>query len=222
MNRLGMEAAEWEAVAPIVLEAGPVLLMSHLACGDDPTSPMNAAQLAAFRAMTEGTGVPRSLSATGGILLGPEYHFDLTRPGIGLHGCDPFTAGQQALCLSLPVIQTREVAIGETVGYGGAWVAEIPSMIATVSAGYADGLMRALSGKATLWAGDTPCPLVGRVSMDLITVDVTHLDEVPATLDILGPHQGADTLAAIAGTISYEVLTSLGPRYGRRYVGGRG
>ncbi len=221
MNRLGMEAAEWAAVAPIVLEAGPVLLMSHLACADDPASPMNAAQLAAFRAMTDGTGMPRSLAATGGILLGPEYHFDLTRPGIGLHGCDPFTTGTRALRLSLPVIQTREVAAGEVVGYGGTWVAEIPSVIATVSAGYADGLMRALSGKATLWADDTPCPLVGRVSMDLITVDVTHLGEVPATLDILGPHQGADALAAVAGTIGYEVLTSIGPRYGRRYVGGR-
>jgi alanine racemase len=221
MNRLGVEPGEWEAAAPLVLGARPVLLMSHLACADDPGHPANAAQLDAFHAMTDGTGVPRSLAATGGILLGPEWHFDLTRPGIGLYGAAPFAGGQPAVRLALPVIQTREVAAGEAVGYGCSWVAEIPSVIATVAAGYADGLTRALSGRARLWAGDIPCPLVGRVSMDLITVDVTHLGEVPPTLDILGPRQGVDDLAAVAGTIGYEVLTALGPRYGRRYTGGR-
>ncbi len=221
MNRLGMEPAEWQAVAPIVLEARPELLMSHLACADEPGHPMNDAQLAAFHAMTDGTGVPRSLAATGGILLGPDYHFDLTRPGIGLYGGLPFADAAPAVRLSLSVVQTREVAAGETVGYGCTWTAEIPSTIATVAAGYADGLMRGLSNAATLWAGDTPCPVVGRVSMDLITVDVTHLDEVPAELDILGPMQGPDALAAAAGTIGYEVLTALGPRYRRVYAGGR-
>lgn len=221
MNRLGIEAPEWEAVAGIVLEAGPVLLMSHLACADAPDDAMNALQLANFHTMTDGAGVPRSLAATGGVLLGPDYHFDLTRPGIGLYGGLPFAGAASALRLSLPVIQTREVAAGEGVGYGRAWVAPGPALIATVAAGYADGLHRSLSGRATLWAGDVPCPLVGRVSMDMITVDITHLDEVPAELDILGPHQGVDELAAVAGTIGYEVLTGLGPRYMRRYVGGR-
>jgi alanine racemase len=219
LNRLGMEAGEWEAVAPILLAAGPELLLSHLACADEPDNPMNAAQLAEFHAMTDGTGVPRSFSATGGILLGPDYHFDLTRPGIGLYGGLPFDAGQPVMTLSLPVIQLRDVAPGETVGYGGTWAADAPTRLATVSGGYADGLQRTLSNAAVLWHGDVPCPVLGRVSMDLITVDVTHLDEAPQSLEIIGPFQTADDLAGIAGTIGYEVMTALSPRYTRRYIG---
>lgn len=217
MNRLGVELLEWQAVAPILIEAGPELLMSHLACADEPDHPMNEAQLQAFHAMTDGAGVPRSLAATGGILLGQRYHFDLTRPGIGLYGGLPHETANPVVTLSLPVIQTREVAPGETVGYGCTWAAETPAIIATVAGGYADGLIRTLSNAAVLWDGDTPCPLVGRVSMDLITVDITHLAEVPRSLDILGPHQSVDALAETAGTIGYEVLTALGPRYLRRY-----
>lgn len=220
MNRLGMEEAEWEAVAPFVLEAGPEMIMSHLACADDPDHAMNELQLATFHAMTDGTGVPRSLAATGGILLGPKYHFDLTRPGIGLFGGRPFENAARVVRLSLPVIQSRIVQDGEPVGYSCTWTADEEATIATVSGGYADGLLRSLSGKAILWDGDTPCPVVGRVSMDLITVDVTHLKQIPRTLDILGPHQTVDDLADIAGTIGYEILTSLGNRYGRRYIEG--
>ena len=220
MNRLGMEEAEWEAVAPFVLEAGPEMIMSHLACADDPDHAMNELQLANFHAMTDGTGVPRSLAATGGILLGPKYHFDLTRPGIGLYGGLPFENAARVVTLSLPIIQTRNVQAGEPVGYSCTWTAEEDALIATVSAGYADGLLRSLSGKAILWDGDTPCPVVGRVSMDLITVDVTHLSQIPRSLDILGPHQSVDELATIAGTIGYEILTGLSARYHRRYIEG--
>lgn len=220
MNRLGMEAGEWEAVAAFVLDAGPDLLMSHLACADEPGHPLNAQQLAAFQAMTDGTDLPRSLSATGGILLGAEYHFDLTRPGIGLYGGMPFDQGNRAVTLSLPVVQVREVEAGEIAGYGCTWTADAPARLATVSGGYADGLFRALSNNAVLWAEDVPCPIVGRVSMDLIIVDVTHLPGDPRALDILGPHQTVDDLAGSAGTIGYEVLTSLGPRYDRRYAEG--
>jgi alanine racemase len=222
MNRLGIEMLEWEAVAPILLEAGPVMLMSHLACADEPDHPMNLAQLQAFHEMTDGTGVPRSLAATGGILLGPQYHFDLTRPGIGLYGGRPFETAERVVGLSLPVIQTREVAAGEFVGYACAWEAEGPAVIATLQGGYADGLLRALSNNAVFWDGEVPCPLVGRVSMDMITADVTHLREMPKSLDILGPHQSVDELAEAAGTISYEILTGLGARYQRRYVESRG
>ncbi len=222
MNRLGVEMLEWQAVAPILVETGPVMLMSHLACADEPDHPLNRQQLATFHEMTDGTGLPRSLAATGGILLGPEYHFDLTRPGIGLFGGRPFEMAERVVTLSLPVIQTREVAPGEVVGYAAAWEAEAPSQIATLAAGYADGLLRSLSGKAMLWDGDTPCPVVGRVSMDMITVDVTHLPEVPRTLDILCAHQTPDDLADVAGTIGYEILTSLGARYDRRYQEARG
>ncbi|MGB4828809.1 MAG: alanine racemase [Paracoccaceae bacterium] len=221
-NRLGVELLEWQAVASILLEAGPVMLLSNLACADEPDHPMNLQQLEAFHEMTDGTGVPRSLAATGGILLGPQYHFDLTRPGIGLYGGRPFETAERVVTLSLPVIQTREVAPGETVGYGGTWEAEAPAMVATVHSGYADGLMRSLANSAMLWDGDTPCPMVGRVSMDLLTVDVTHLEEMPKALDILGPYQSVDDLADAAGTIGYEILTRLGARYHRRYVEPRG
>lgn len=222
MNRLGMEPTEWAAVAELALEARPTLLMSHLACADEPDHPMNAAQLKAFREMTEGMGVPRSLSATGGLLLGEAYHFDLSRPGIGLYGGLPFEAAEPVVSLSLPVVQVRDLGPGETVGYGGTWTAEKPSRIATVSGGYADGLLRALSNRATLWAGTTACPIVGRVSMDLIGVDVSHLPEPPEALDILGPEATVDGLASAAGTIGYEILTALGSRYARQYKGGGG
>jgi alanine racemase len=219
MNRLGMEADDWAATRA-GLEAGPLtLVMSHLACADDPDHPMNAAQLAAFTAMTQGVSAPRSLSATGGILLGPAYHFDLTRPGVGLYGGSPYADGLPVVRLSLPVVQIRDVAPGETVGYSASFHATSPRTIATLSAGYADGLIRYMGNAADVFAGDVPCRLAGRVSMDLLTVDVTHLSEVPDHLDILGPHQGVDDLATVAGTIGYEILTSLGHRYTRRYLG---
>jgi alanine racemase len=215
MNRLGFEWADWSEAAGIALDHDPLWLTSHLACADEPDHGMNNYQLDIFRQMTDGLGVPRSLSATGGILLGPDYHFDLTRPGIGLYGGHPFDAAQPVVRLDLPVVQCRDLMEGEVVGYGNAWQAERPSRIATVSGGYADGLLRALSGRATFYHGDTPCPLVGRVSMDLITVDITDLGTDPDFLTLLGPAQGVDALARVAGTIGYEVLTSLGSRYTR-------
>jgi alanine racemase len=213
MNRLGLEPYDWSPE----MAADASLVISHLACADDPNDATNAAQLATFLDMTAGLPVPRSLAATGGILLGPEYHFDLTRPGIGLFGGAPFDAAQTVATLDLPVVQTRKLKAGETVGYGNTWVAKTDAVIATVSAGYADGLIRAMSGKALLYAGTTPCKLAGRVSMDLLTVDVTHLDIVPDTLTLLGPQQSVDELAEAAGTIGYEILTSLGQRYKRVY-----
>ena len=220
MNRLGMEEADWRAMAAEVLAEKPRLIMSHLACADEPGDAMNAAQLAAFRRMTDGAGVPRSLAATGGILLGPDYHFDMTRPGVGLYGGLPFADAAPVAHLSLPVIQIRDVAAGESVGYGNAWTAPAPARIATLAAGYADGLIRAMTGRAKVFAGETPCPLVGRVSMDMMGVDVTHLPEPPEALDILCPAQGVDALAEAAGTIGYEILTALGHRYARDYRGG--
>lgn len=220
MNRLGMELNEWASVAEIALSQNCQLVMSHLACADDPDHPMNRQQLDQFRLMTDGINVRRSLAATGGVLLGPDYHFDLTRPGVGLYGGHPFTDAQPVAYLDLPVVQIRDLEEGETVGYGNTWTAERPSKIATVSGGYADGLHRALSNGATLWHGSHPVPLAGRVSMDLITADVTDLPDLPGVLSVLGADQTVDDLAARAGTIGYEVLTSLGPRYQRRYSGG--
>ena len=221
MNRLGLEAAEFEAAAHLLPRLAPVLQISHLACADDTDHPFNAAQREAFVALTDRLpGVRRSLAATGGILLGPDFHFALTRPGVGLYGGLPFAEARPVVTLSLPVIQVRDVAPGEIVGYGATWTATAPARVATVAAGYADGLPRALgNGGLSLYAGDTACPIVGRVSMDLITVDVTALPEVPDHLDILGARQTVDDLARAAGTIGYEILTSLGRRYERVYKG---
>ncbi len=219
MNRLGMEAAEWAAIRDEALAAGPAFIMSHLACADEPDHPANAAQLKAFREMTDGCGVPRSLAATGGILLGPDYHFDLVRPGVGLYGGMPFADARPVVRLSLRVIQTRDVKAGEMVGYGATWHAERDSRIATVDAGYADGILRALSSSgASVFAGGVACPIVGRVSMDLITVDVTALDSVTDRLDLICPEQPIDTVADHAGTIGYEILTALRQRYQRTYL----
>lgn len=220
MNRLGMEWDEWGAIAEIALAQRPTLVMSHLACADEPDHPMNAFQLDVFHQMTDGISVPRSLAATGGILLGKDYHFDLTRPGIGLFGGLPFANARPVVQLDLPVVQIRNLTAGEVVGYANAWQAERPSRIATLAAGYADGLLRSMSDKATLFYGNTPCPLVGRVSMDLLTVDVTDLAEDPHALTLLGSQQTVDHLARAAGTIGYEILTSLGHRYTRRSKGG--
>ena len=221
MNRLGFEPADWDVIRDEALSAGPELVMSHLACADEPEHPMNATQLAAFRDMTDGIGVPRSLAATGGTLLGEDYHFDMVRPGIGLYGGLPFDAATPVVEVSVPVIQTRRVEAGESVGYANAFVAEDDRVIATIAAGYADGLIRAAGqGGFKVFAGRTPCPVVGRVSMDLITVDVTHLDTVPGHLTILSDQQTVDDYANAAGTIGYEVLTNLGHRYTRAYRGG--
>ncbi|MEN9012930.1 MAG: alanine racemase [Yoonia sp.] len=220
MNRLGMEWDEWAAIAEIALAQHPTLVMSHLACADETDHPMNAYQLDTFHQMTDGIAVPRSLAGTGGMLLGKDYHFDLCRPGIGLYGGMPFDAARHVVQMDLPVVQTRHLDEGEVVGYGNSWQASRPSRIATLSAGYADGLLRAMSDKATLFFGNDPVPLVGRVSMDLITADVTDLREDPHALTLLGQQQTVDQLADAAGTIGYEVLTSLGGRYTRRTRGG--
>lgn len=219
MNRLGMEPADWDALKSDLLGAHPALVVSHLACADDPDHPMNAQQLRSFQDMTDGIPARRSLAATGGTLLGSAYHFDLVRPGIGLYGGLPFRDATPTVRLDVPVIQTRVVRPFETVGYGNAWTAKVDTTVATVAAGYADGLIRAMGPKAILFANATPCPVIGRVSMDLLTVDVSALDDVPDTLEIIGPNRRVDDVADAAGTIGYEILTSLGARYQRRYQG---
>ncbi len=219
MNRLGLKMDAWAEVAELALRARPRLVMSHLASADDPGCDQSERQLARFREMTDGIAVPRSLAATGGTLLGAEYHFDLTRPGIGLYGGLPFAQAEPVVSLALPVIDCFDVRPGETVGYNATWTAPAPTRIATVAGGYADGLMRALSPGVEMMSGPVACPVVGRVSMDLITVDIGHLDRDPDALTILNPHRTVDSVATAAGTIGYEILTSLGQRYRRRYRG---
>ena len=221
MNRLGLKMEEWAAVAELALRAEPVLVATHLASSDVPDAAQNTDQLARFHEMTDGISVPRSLAATGGILLGSEYHFDMTRPGIGLFGGLPFAKADPVVALDLPVISCFDIAAGEAVGYSATWTARAPSRIATVGGGYADGLLRSLSQGMEVMVGPVPCNVVGRVSMDLLTVDISHLDRDPESVRVLDAHRGVDTLAASAGTIGYEVLTSMGRRYKRQYRGGQ-
>lgn len=219
MNRLGMEENE---IPRLPADGSIRLMMSHLACADEADSPLNRAQLLEFARLAEHLGLPeaaRSLSATGGILLGPEYHFGLTRPGIGLYGGLPFTDARPVVELTVPVIQIRDVAPGEVVGYGATWVAERPSRIATISAGYGDGVIRAMSNRACAFHHGRPLPFVGRVSMDLVTLDATDTSDLAAGnhVELIGRSQGIDDIASAAGTVGYEILTSLGSRYDRRY-----
>lgn len=219
MNRLGMEADEFAALRNHAQEAN--LIISHLACADEPAHPQNATQNSVFRKMTAGLDVRRSLAATGGTLLGADYHFDLCRPGVGLYGGFPFRDAAPVVTLNIPVVQVRNVHPRESVGYSATWTARRPARVATLAAGYADGLIRAMgSGDVKLFVGDTPCPLIGRVSMDLLTVDVTDLDHDPTEMTVLNATQTVDVLADAAGTIGYEILTALGGRYDRRYIGG--
>ncbi|MEM7240108.1 MAG: alanine racemase [Pseudomonadota bacterium] len=219
MNRLGLEAADLAALGPLpdcITHA-----MSHLACADVEGHPQTAAQLAAFHAMTGGHDTRLSLAATAGLLLGPDYHFALTRPGIGLYGGWPFTEARRVVTAEVPILQIRSVSAGESVGYGAAWIAPRECRIATICAGYADGLIRAMgSGGACAFFGAHRLPFAGRVSMDLISLDVTDAPGIGHGdwVEILGPHQSVDDLAAATGTIGHEILTSLGARYKRTYV----
>ena len=223
MNRLGFEADEFSKIANDAQQAQ--LLVSHLACSDEPQHAMNRQQLQAFHQMTDDVvrhaAVPRSLAATGGVLLGADYHFDMVRPGVGLYGGLPFADAHPVIRLSLPVIQTRSVIKGETVGYGGTWCASRDTRVATLAAGYADGIIRAL-GNGTeslyLYADGVACPMVGCVSMDMLTVDVTALEDEPETLDLISEFQSIDDVATLAGTIGYEILTACGNRYRRIFT----
>ena len=195
MNRLGMEPMEWESVKELALSLNPVLIMSHLACAYDPNHKMNSKQLDIFLTLTNKININKSLAATGGILLGPEYHFDLTRPGIGIYGCAPMQYCLPVLKIDIPVIQIRNIESGETVGYGNTWTSPCKKKIATISAGYADGLFRAIGKKAKLYFEEISCPIVGRISMDLIGVDITSLKVDPVRLELINSQQTVDNIA---------------------------
>ena len=236
MSRFGLSPAEFRAML-----AGrngldgitPVLLMSHLACADKPTHPLNATQLACFEScrvlLPE---VPASLAASFGIMLGRPFHYQMIRPGAALYGVNPnpecSNPMRPAIRLQGRIVQTRWIGPGDSVGYGARFTASAPTRIATVAIGYADGFLRAASGRgiATLSSGgETALPIVGRISMDCLALDVTGLGEtaLPAgtAIDLIGPLISLDAAAASAGTIGYELLTALGSRYARHYVGGQ-
>jgi alanine racemase len=229
MARLGLDAREAARLVQDPALLGSIRVaawMSHLACADEPEHPLNAQQAARFAALCARLpAAPRSLANSSGIFLGAPFRGDLARPGAALHGINPQPGRpnplRQVVRLEAPVLQIREIGAGESVGYGASWVAARPSRIATVAAGYADGYLRSLSGRGQGFVGDVPIPLIGRVSMDLLTFDATDLPALAPgdRITLIGPRNTPDDIALRAGTIGYEVLTSLGTRYARRYAG---
>jgi alanine racemase len=236
LNRLGLAPKD---VALLAREPARLarlslpLVISHLACADEPAQALNEQQRLAFVAAAGAlfpSGQDRpllSLAASSGIFLGPGYYFDLARPGASLLGLSPNldlpNPMAPAVRLEAAILQVRDLAAGESVGYGASWRAARPTCTATVAVGYADGYFRALGCRGGAWVGGHRLPVLGRVSMDLVTLDVT---DAPAALvrpgafvELIGPHDDADGVAARAGTIGYELLTRLGPRLRRRYLG---
>lgn len=220
MNRLGFRPE----TAPEPFD-GLELVMSHLACADDPAEPMNRRQRDAFAAISE--RYPDSLKSfanSGGCFLGPDFAFDAVRPGICLYGGGPEGRPDARLeavaTLSAEILQIRDVPAGESIGYSRGFVADTPLRVATVGAGYADGVLRASSPGGRVWAAGELRPVLGRVSMDVLAVDVTGLDvALGDTVELFGPNRPVDDAAAAAGTIGYELLTSIGNRCDRTYSG---
>jgi alanine racemase len=236
MNRLGLTLQEAQAIIPRINagDHGITMVMSHLVAAEQLNSPVNAKQLAAFRTIaSEFTGVPASLANSSGIFLGAPFTFDLVRPGAALYGVNPTPEADNPMLpvvdLKARIVQLRNVERGETVGYGGTWTARRPTRLAILAVGYADGYFRAASandgtrGAEVIVAGKR-CPVAGRVSMDLIAVDITDLAPNAVRrghmVTLLGDGISVDELAHHFGTIGYEVLTSLGHRYARVYKGG--
>lgn len=233
MARLGMPADELDELISGGVQLArlrPSLVMSHFACADTPDHPLNMEQVRRFRAALERLGlagdVTRSLAASSGIFLGPDHAFDLVRPGAALYGIAPLANQpnplRQVVRLQAKILQVRRVDAGSTVGYGATHEFAGPARLATIGVGYADGYMRALSNRGGVYIGDRRAPIVGRVSMDLVTIDVSDIPQEQAQpgswVDLIGPHNPVDSVAAEAGTIGYEILTCLGRRYHRRYL----
>src|SRR5438270_1189360 len=236
MNRLGLSIAEAQGIIPRINagDHGITLVMSHLVSAEQLNSLINAKQLTTFREIASlFSGVPASLSNSSGIFLGAQFQFDMVRPGAALYGVHQTPEAdnpmQPVVELKARIVQFRNIERGETVGYGGTWTARRPTRLAIVSAGYADGYFRAASandgtrGAEVVVAGKR-CPVAGRISMDLMAVDVTDLPPNAARrghmVTLLGEGITVDELAHHFGTIGYEVLTSLGSRYARVYKGG--
>src|ERR1700759_2597925 len=236
MNRLGLTLIEANGIVPRINagDHGITLVMSHLACAETLNHPLNAKQVATFREIASNfSGVPASLSNSSGIYLAPQSKSDLVRPGAALHAVNPAREAdnpmQSVVDLKARIVQWRTIERGESVGYGATWTARRPTKLAIVSAGYADGYFRAASandgtrGAEVVVAGKR-CPIAGRVSMDLIAVDITDPAKNAARrghmVTLIGEGITVDELAHHFGTIGYEVLTNLGPRYARVYKGG--
>ncbi|CAN5332825.1 alanine racemase [soil metagenome] len=221
MNRLGFRPED----APEPFD-GVELVLSHLACADTPAEPMNRRQRDIFAQVTARyPGAIRSFANSSGCFLGPDFAFDAVRPGISLYGGGPEGRPDPRIApvatLTADILQIRDVPVGESVGYSRGFIAERPTRVATCAAGYADGLLRSYStGSGQVWLNGALRPLLGRVSMDVIAVDVTDADAALGdAVELFGANRMLDDAAAAAGTISYELLTSILPRVPRGYVG---
>ncbi len=200
------------------------LVMSHLACASDPSHELNTHQLDRFQASIGGfSNSTLSLSASAGAMLGNKYHFDLIRPGIGLYGGNPLDIGSNKMkcvaTLEAPIIQSRLVKAGETIGYGATFVAQKDMEVAILAIGYADGFLRSASNKGRVHIDGAIAPILGRVSMDLIAIDVSDIGaKMGEYAQMIGDKITIDEQAKAMGTISYEILTRLGARFDRVYV----
>src|SRR5476651_1101892 len=230
MHRLGFGQDEAQA---LINERGRLrglrlaLLMSHLVVSEEPANPINGEQLSRFRNFVRAMpGAPASFANSSGIFLGPDYHFDLMRPGAALYGINPLPDQSNPMLpvvtLDARILQVRKIDTFQTVGYGGAWRAARPSRVATIALGYADGYFRILINRTHVHLAGHRVPVIGRISMDLSTIDVTEVPEAQCqpgdSVEILGAHMTPDDLAEHARTNAYEVMTSLGRRYARVYV----
>ncbi|HYW62590.1 MAG TPA: alanine racemase, partial [Bradyrhizobium sp.] len=236
MNRLGLTLVEANGIVPRINagDHGITLVMSHLVSAESVHHPLNAKQLATFREIASlYSGVPASLANSSGIYLGPQFQFDMVRPGAALYGINPTPEAdnpmQPVVEVKARIIQLRNVERGDSVGYGGTWTARRPTKLAIVAAGYADGYFRAAGSNdgtrgAEMIVAGKRCPVAGRISMDLMAVDITDLPDKTARrghmATLLGEGITVDELAHHFGTIGYEVLSSLGARYARIYKGG--
>lgn len=230
MNRLGLGADETQYLIdhPALLDHFNVrIIMSHFACSDESGHAMNDAQAQRFAAIAKHfPKAIKSLANSSGIVRNKTWHYDMVRPGYGLYGGNPTPEMQNPMeavvRLDIPVIQVRHVKKGESIGYGAHHVFDADTTTATIAMGYADGFLRAAGGRGRVFWNGAPCPVIGRVSMDLVTIDLGALTgPLPGPgdkVEILGPHQSVDDLAHAAGTIGYEILTSLGARYARTYL----
>ena len=221
LNRLGFRPEQAADLARLN-SLNVVLVMSHLACGSEPAHPLNARQLAAFcEARTLFPNARASLANSAGAFLGSEYGFDLARPGVSLYGGGPFERPDPRIAavasFTAPILQVRRVPAGESVGYGASFTAEGEREVAIVGVGYADGVLRSTFPNGGVWFDGRLRPLLGRVSMDLIAVDVTGCAAAKPgeRVELFGPNLPIDDAAAAAGTIAYELLTGVGPRVTR-------
>jgi len=235
LHRLGMCAKEVGALArdaDLLRRLDVALVMSHLACADEASHPMNREQLDTFNRLRASLPpAPASLAASDGLMLGKKYHFDLVRPGYALYGGqaapERVTPVGPVVRVCARILQVQDVAAGGRIGYSASYRTTAPRRIATIAAGYADGVFRHASATNEAPGGMVAirgkhAPIVGRVSMDLITVDVTDIgDPVPQRgdwVDLIGPELSIEAVGAAAGTIGYEVLTRLSPRFHRIYL----